>query len=126
MDSDQASQGLERRILVVDNEAVIRLLLSRFLEQQNYVVETAADGVTALERFDAGHFDVIMVDLQMPGMTGLEVARAVRQRDPHIPIALITGVADTLDENTLQQAGITRLFTKPFALDDISNWLQSL
>jgi CheY-like chemotaxis protein len=127
MDTTQESRAFGRRVLVVDDDPTIRLLLSKFLETQNCEVETAADGEEALALLNAEHVDVIMVDLQMPGMTGIEFAAVVRQQHPDIlPIALITGVAHTLGEDDLERAGISRLFTKPFDLDDIATWIQSL
>jgi CheY-like chemotaxis protein len=126
MDTTQQSRASGRRVLVVDDDSTIRLLLSKFLEMQNCEAETAADGEEGLALLNAGHFDVIMVDLQMPGMTGIEFTEVVRQQHPDIPIALITGVAHTLGENDLEQVGISKLFTKPFDLDDIATWIQSL
>jgi CheY-like chemotaxis protein len=126
MDTTQQSRASGRRVLVVDDDSTIRLLLSKFLEMQNYEAETAAGGEEALEILNAGHFDVIMVDLQMPGMTGIEFTEVVRQQHPDIPIALITGVAYTLGEDDLERVGISKLFTKPFDLDDIATWIQSL
>ena len=114
------------RILVVDDDETIRMLLSRFFEMQNYVTETAADGETALQLVRSQPVDVIFVDFQMPGITGLEFATQVRQQYPNLPIALITGVAHRLTDADLDQAGITKLFTKPFDLDDLSEWLESL
>jgi CheY-like chemotaxis protein len=126
MDTTQQSRASGRRVLVVDDDPTIRLLLSKFLEMQNCEAETAAGGEEALELLNAGHFDVIMVDLQMPGMTGIEFTEVVRQQHSDIPIALITGVAHTLGENDLERVGISKLFTKPFDLDDIATWIQSL
>ena len=126
MDTTQESGAIGRRVLVVDDDPTIRLLLSKFLEMQNCEAETAAGGEEALDLLNAEHFDIIMVDLQMPGMTGIEFAEVVRQQHPDIPIALITGVAHTLGETDLERAGISKLFTKPFDLDDIAAWIQSL
>lgn len=126
MDTTQESRASGRRVLVVDDDPTIRLLLSKFLEMQNCEAETAAGGEEALALLNAGHFDVVMVDLQMPGMSGIEFAEIVRQQHPDIPIALITGVAHTLGEDDLERAGISKLFTKPFDLDDIATWMQSL
>lgn len=125
MDSTGESEELEWRVLVVDDDPTIRLLLSKFLELQNCEVEIASSGDEALDLFNNTHFDVIMADLQMPGMTGIELAEMIRQQNSDIPIALITGVAHTLGEDDLERAGITKLFTKPFDLDEIAEWLQS-
>jgi CheY-like chemotaxis protein len=71
-------------------------------------------------------FDLILVDFQMPGMSGLEVAAEVRKTQPHIPIALMSGTAKALDIDRVMRAGITRVFQKPFDLEVVKNWLQSL
>src|SRR5919109_1765239 len=115
-----------RRALVVDDNPAIRALLTDFLEQENFEVRTAQDGRTALAVFYAEHFDLILVDFQMPDMTGLEMVTEVRQTDPHVPIALITGMAQTIDPTAVVQAGISRIFPKPISLAELSAWIHSL
>ena len=102
------------------------MLLSRFFEMQEYIADTAADGEMALDLMESQSFDVIFVDFQMPGISGIEFATEVRKSDPSVPIALITGVAHELSEADLERAGITKLFTKSFDLDDISDWIESV
>ncbi len=97
-----------------------------FFEQEGYVVEAVTDGVSALERFDADRFDIVMVDYRMPGMDGLEVAATLHARDASVTIALITGMAHTLANVDLTQTGIARIFSKPFDLCAMTQWLQSL
>jgi len=76
------------------------------------------------------HFVTILIFCcgfnNIPTLTGIEFTEVVRQHHPDIPIALITGVAHTLGENDLEQVGISKLFTKPFDLDEIATWIQSL
>jgi CheY-like chemotaxis protein len=114
------------RILVVDDDATVRDFLAEFLEQQSFEVRTAQDGGQALTLFQTEPFDLIFVDLQMPGMTGLEMTAKVRQTHPHIPIALATGTAHALNMEMVTYAGITRMFQKPFDLEDLSSWIRSL
>ena len=97
-----------------------------FLEQLDFEVHTAPDGTTGLQAFHAQHFDLILVDFQMPGITGLEMASEVRKTDPHIPIALITGTANAIEAASITQAGITRAFQKPFSLEELWTWIKSL
>jgi DNA-binding response OmpR family regulator len=111
---------------VIDDDPAVRAFLTEFLEQQAFEVRTAQDGMQALTIFRAEPFDLIIVDFQMPGMSGLEVAAEVRQTHPHIPIALITGTANTLNIDSVTRAGITRLFQKPFDLEVVTNWIRSL
>jgi CheY-like chemotaxis protein len=114
------------RVLVVDDDPAIRTFLAEFLEQQAFEVRIAQDGAGALALFRAEPFDVVFVDFQMPGMSGLEVAAEVRQMHPHIPIALMSGTAKTLNTDQVMRVGITRVFQKPFDLEIMKHWIQSL
>jgi DNA-binding response OmpR family regulator len=126
MDRSQALSDPRRRCLVVDDDPAIRELLTVFLEGRDFEVRTAPDGPTGLAAFNAEPFDLILVDFQMPGMTGLEMAAEVRRVDLQIPIALITGVAETLEAAAVAQVDIMHTFPKPFDLNALANWLQSL
>ena len=126
MDGQHKLPPLGGRVLVVDDDPEIRALLSDFLTAQHFEVKTAVDAQTALALFQPGRFDVLLVDFQLSGMTGLELAAVVRKQDPLIPIALITGSAKMLAAQEVSQAGITRMFSKPFDLNEIASWLASL
>jgi DNA-binding response OmpR family regulator len=80
---------------VGDDDPAVRQLLTVFLEARDFEVRTALDGPAGLAAFNAEPFDLIVVDFQRPGMTGLEMAAEVRRTAPQIPIVLITGIADT-------------------------------
>lgn len=112
--------------MVVDDDPVIRALLHEFCEEEDFEVQTAPDGPAALAIFTKERFDVIFVDFQMPGMTGLEMATAVRKTNSSIPIALISGTVGALVPEAVAQAGIDRIFAKPFKLAELADWLQSL
>jgi DNA-binding response OmpR family regulator len=120
------SQRPPGRILVVDDEASIRTMLMQFLEQAGFEVRTCQDGQTALKVFATEHFDAILLDLHMPGMSGLETAAVMRQRNPTIPIALMTAMAGALDPEDAICAGISHVFAKPFNLRELTNWLPSI
>lgn len=126
IDKSQELPDPRRRVLVVDDDPAIRAFLTDFLEQQDFEVRTTQDGRTALAVFDTERFDLLLVDFQMPGMTGLEVATKVRKTDPDIPIGLITGTASTLEAEAVVQAGVSRVFPKPFSLEELSLWIHSL
>jgi CheY-like chemotaxis protein len=114
------------RVLVVDDDPAIRAFLTDFLEQLNFLVRTVPNGAAALDAFHAEPFDIILLDFQMPGMTGPELAAQIRATHPHIPIALMTGTYNILDHDAMTRAGITHTFAKPFNLDELSLWLSSL
>jgi DNA-binding response OmpR family regulator len=126
MGTSQKRPNLRGRVLVVDDDPAVGAFLAEFLEQQAFEVRIAQDGARALTLFRAEPFDLIFVDFQMPGMSGLEVAAEVRQSHLHIPIALVSGTAKTLNADLVMRAGITRIFQKPFDLDVVTNWIRSL
>jgi CheY-like chemotaxis protein len=123
------SQGLpvmRRRVLVVDDASAIRELLATVLEEYEFVVHTVPDGASALALLQTEPVDVILVDLQMPGLSGLEMAVEVHKTNPHIPMALITGTPMAIQPTSLRQTGISRVFAKPFDLEALVAWLQAL
>ena len=126
MDSEYDAGSGKRRVLIVDDDESIRSLLYVFFEQEGYDVATAETGERALESFEAGRFHLVMLDYFMPGMNGLEVASAMHARDPEVTIAMITGMAHTLAHADLASAGIVRMFSKPFDLNEIAAWVQHL
>lgn len=126
MVSSPGSPDARRRVLVVDDESAIRVFLAAFLEQYEFTVRTAPDGASALALLQAEPVEVILVDLHMPGISGLEMAVEVRRTHPHIPMALITGTPGAIQPTTLKQARISRVFTKPFNLEDLLAWLRAL
>lgn len=126
MGTSQKRPNLRGRVLVVDDDFAVGAFLTEFLEQQAFEVCIAQDGARALALFRTEPFDLIFVDFQMPGMSGLEVAAEVRQSHLHIPIALVSGTAKTLNADLVMRAGITRIFQKPFDLDVVTNWIRSL
>lgn len=115
-----------RHVLVADDDPSIRTFLLDYLEQAGFTVRTVGDGMAALDLFSTEPFDIVLLDFQMPGLTGLETAAAIRRKHLTVPIALITGVMYTLDPQLVSQAGVTRTFQKPFDLDDLRTWLESL
>ena len=85
-----------QRILVVDDEKIVRALIRRFLEAQGHQVEIAEDGAQALERFHGAAFDILITDLNMPRMGGVELTKRIKTEAPETIIIVLTGYA-TLD-----------------------------
>jgi putative two-component system response regulator len=107
------------RILVIDDEDVIRLLVVEILESAGHDVTSAESAELALTLLDEGEFDLVVSDVVMPGLSGLELLEAVRARVASLPVVLVTG-AGTYD--TLSQAltrGAAGLVTKPFAHSEL-------
>jgi CheY-like chemotaxis protein len=81
-----------RRILSVDDESDILYSRQAILELAGYEVWSAANGRQALERFEAGGVDLVLVDYRMPGMDGAAVAREIKKRKPQVPVVMVSGV----------------------------------
>ncbi|MBA3439689.1 MAG: response regulator [Pyrinomonadaceae bacterium] len=107
------------RILVVDDEDFIRELLRDILEPKGYEVTAAATGSEGLALFDAETFDAVFTDIGLPGMSGWELARAIRERDNTVPLAIITGWGDALDAEERASAQVNWIITKPFEISRI-------
>jgi CheY-like chemotaxis protein len=96
---------LNDRVLLIDDEYLVRKLISRHLVAAGYVVRVAVDGLDALQKLRAGLPDLIISDLNMPRMAGLELLAIVRKRFPQIPVIVISGVApDELPEGLAADA----------------------
>lgn len=117
--SAQRLNDARQKILVVDDDPLMRELMADYLEAVGFEVRTAQDGSAGLDALGKYHFDIILSDFRMPGMSGLEMAALVRQTDSTIPIILITGDAYTLESEAVSRAGITRVFPKPIRLDEL-------
>ena len=108
------------RILVAEDERDVRELLCEILRAEGHEVYPAASGVEALELFRASDFDAVFTDIGMPGMSGWELARAVRETDGTVPLAVITGWGDAVGSAEQRAAHVDWVITKPFAADRIA------
>ena len=113
--------ALGRRILFVDDEASIARLAQVMLKSLGHTATTfgnPADGLAALQA-EPGGFDLVITDLTMPGMTGVDLARGIRQVRSDIPIILSSGYADEVPEETLKGLGIVEVLPKPFQMQTL-------
>jgi len=92
----------DSRILLVDDNHVVRDMLVDLVGSLGYHADAAGGGAEALALFDRGQYDVVLTDLVMPGMSGWEVLAAVRQRDPRVPIIILTGTPAIGDPRAAQ------------------------
>jgi DNA-binding NtrC family response regulator len=107
------------RLLIVDDEAVIRDGLKRILEGQSFTVETCSSGYSAIETMQHHDFDLIITDLKMPGMSGIEVLKSVRTLQPDTPVILITGYASIDSAVEAMKNGASDYISKPFTPDQL-------
>jgi excisionase family DNA binding protein len=102
------------RVLVVDDEATIRDLLSKTLALAEYDVDLAPDGRSALERLRMIPYDLLITDLKMPGVDGLAVIREARRLKADIPVIIITGFSTEASAIEAVNLGVSGYLTKPF------------
>jgi signal transduction histidine kinase/CheY-like chemotaxis protein len=113
------------RVLVIDDEPFVRETLGEILRQQRHDVVVADDGASGLARFREGAFDLVMTDLAMPGMSGWQVAQAVKAARPRVPVVLVTGWGVEVQADELHTHGVDRVMTKPFRFEDVQDVVAS-
>jgi signal transduction histidine kinase/CheY-like chemotaxis protein len=112
--------GRSGRILVVEDEAAVREVLVDVLGGRGHEVVACEDGTAALAQVDGRPFDLALVDLSMPGLSGWDVAKGLRAAQPEVVIALVTGWGDQIDFSEARARGIDYLMAKPFNVDDMT------
>jgi DNA-binding NtrC family response regulator len=111
--------GEQGRLLVVDDEAVIRKALSIYLEREGYEVVLASDGKEGLARFSEGGIDLSLIDLMMPEVSGHDVVKAMRKKDPDALAIIMTAYGTIPSAVDAIRSGAYYYVTKPFELDEI-------
>ena len=112
-------------ILVVEDSLLIREMLATVIRAKGFEVVAAQDGYEALKVLDGRRIDMVITDLILPGLNGLEVARAVRSRSPYqsIPILMLTTQADVQARREGRDAGVTCWMTKPFKSEHLTTMI---
>ncbi len=106
-------------VLVVDDEKVIRDLFKRVLEVKGYSVTTVESGDQAVETIKKGFFDVIFLDIVMPGMDGVETLQAIREISKQKPVIVMTGFAVEEEVKNAFKLGAQDCLSKPFEIEEI-------
>lgn len=113
-------------ILVVDDEESVRELLRDLLEAEGFRVYLAPGSREALGLFDSNQFDGVFTDVGMPGMSGWELAHAIRERNQTVPIGVITGWGEAVGSDERKEARVDWVVTKPFRAERISELAQQI
>jgi two-component system chemotaxis response regulator CheY len=114
------------RVLVVDDSALSRRSLRQILEPAGYEVTEAEDGLSALERFFLDKPDVVLLDLVMKGMYGLDVLTKIRELDPDAKVIVVSADIQTSSQELVEQAGAKAFVNKPFDKPEILKALASV
>ncbi|MDH3258681.1 MAG: response regulator [Deltaproteobacteria bacterium] len=106
-----------KRILIIEDDDLSRKLLKKALSMNGHRIEEAPEGAEGLSKFKADSFDLVITDLSMPGMSGWEVAKGVKEQNPEVPVVLLSGWAVQHEREKLNDAGIDYVISKPCSLD---------
>ena len=120
---DEVKMG--KRILLVDDEPLIIKGLKYSLEQDGYETDSAADGEEAVNKFFAGNFDLILLDVMLPKMSGIEVCQRIRERS-YVPIIMLTAKGEDMDKILGLEYGADDYMTKPFNILEVKARIKSI
>jgi DNA-binding response OmpR family regulator len=115
-----------QRVLVVDDDPTVSDVVRRYLERAGLNVTLAADGPAALRAFEAEHPDLVVLDLMLPGIDGLEVCRRLRSAPDEVPIVMLTALGEEADRVLGLQLGADDYVTKPFSPRELVLRVQSV
>ena len=117
---------MKGRVLVVDDSALSRRTLRQILEPAGYEVAEAEDGLSALERYFLERPDIVLLDLVMKGMYGLDVLTKIRELDADAKVVIVSADIQTSSHELVEAAGARAFVNKPFDRADILNTLASV
>ncbi len=113
-------------VLVADDERVVREGCRRILEGEGYVVLVAKNGAEAMDVVNANHVDMVLADLKMPGIGGLELLAWMKEKHPGTPAIVITGHGGRHLVTQCEEAGALGLINKPFMTSEVVNAVRSV
>jgi DNA-binding response OmpR family regulator len=107
------------RVLVVEDERKVGSFIKRALEEESYAVDLCEDGAQGLDLALSGSYDVIVIDLMLPNLPGLEILRRIRKEKIHTPVLILTAQSKVDQKVKGLDAGADDYLTKPFAIDEL-------
>ena len=126
MQAQQREEKTIKTILVVDDDKNIRLLLKAELTLQGYEVVLAGGGLEALRKIQEATPDLIILDIKMPDIHGLEVLRAIRKQDKELPVVICTAYEKMKDDYAVWSGQVAAYLTKPLDLEHLRNVVYEL
>ncbi len=115
-----------RRILLVEDEAILVITLTDRLTSEGYLVESAGDGIAGLDRALKGSFDLVILDVMLPGQSGFDVCRELRRRGSEVPVLMLTALSQPVDKVVGLKLGADDYLTKPFEMIELLARVESL
>src|SRR3984893_2516024 len=110
---------MSHRILIIDDEPYLPHQFARFLKKHDYEVSTAADGEIGLRELQHNIFDLVLLDLRLPKLNGLEVLSQVRKFDPELPVVILTAYGEVQTAVAAMKLGAADYLSKGFDLDEL-------
>jgi YesN/AraC family two-component response regulator len=109
----------KKRLLIVDDEKIIRITFSRFLSKEGYFIETAESVDDALDKFNKAYFDLVITDLVMEDRNGIELLKEVKNINPEIPVLILTGYGDINSAVEAMRNNADDYLLKPFNMEEL-------
>lgn len=117
---------MKKRILIVDDEFSLRSLMEVVFKDEGYSVSLAEDGISALRTLENGHFDILITDINMPSMNGIELFNNVKKLYPQIPVIFVSGYDHKNLAEKLLREGASYFFRKPLNLNMLKRAVKSI
>lgn len=114
------------RILVAEDERNLNDIIVRELKQNHYTVDACYDGLSALDYIRLAEYDAVVMDIMMPGASGIEVVRQLRDMGNHVPVLFLTALGSVEDRVAGLDAGADDYLVKPFALDELTARIRAM
>jgi DNA-binding response OmpR family regulator len=114
------------KILLVDDEEDLSRLIVSWLAEESYVVDCAYDGLEALEKISTTKYDLLILDVMLPTIDGIDICSLVRAGNSSVPIVIITAYHSSDRKKTSFETGADAYMTKPFKLSALSNCIRDL
>lgn len=110
---------MSRKILIVDDEKNIRLTLKKCLEDQQYEISIATNGEEGIDRIQSNHFDLVMLDIKMPGLNGMEVLKEIRDKGIKVNVIMMTAYGSIEKAVEAMKLGAIDFISKPFTPQEV-------
>jgi two-component system chemotaxis response regulator CheY len=117
---------MSAKILVVDDSGLARRMLRQLLEEMGHSVEEASDGAQALERYVINHHDLVLLDMVMHGMYGLDVLIKFRELNPKLPVIVATADIQKSTREQVRNAGAAAMINKPLNREELASVLETV
>ena len=117
---------MSAKILVVDDSGLARRMLRQLLEELGHSVEEASDGAQALERYVINHHDLVLLDMVMHGMYGLEVLTKFRELNPDLPVIIASADIQKSTREQVRSAGAAAIVNKPLDREELASVIEKV